>query len=255
MKKINKKKIITLIPARMGSSRFPGKPLKTINGKSMIQTVYENASKSKITDHTFVATCDKIIFDHILKIGGHAIMTSKKHQRASDRCAEALIKLEKKLKKRFDIVVMIQGDEPLIKTSMLNKAIKPLLINDSINVVNLAGYIKNNKELIDRNCIKIVIDKFNNAIYFSREPIPSKSKFKNKINYLKQVCVIPFRRDFLLMYNKLKETKLEKIESIDMLRLLENGYNVHIVPTNYYSHAVDTPSDISIIQKYLNDLN
>ena len=88
----------------------------------MIQTVYENASKSKITDHTFVATCDKIIFDHILKIGGQAIMTSKKHQRASDRCAEALIKL-KKIQKRFDIVVMIQGDEPLIKTSMLNKAI------------------------------------------------------------------------------------------------------------------------------------
>ena len=246
-----KQKILTLIPARMASSRLPGKPLRKINGKTMIQIVLENAKKSKLSDFIAVATCDKIIANHIKDLGGNVIMTSKSHQRASDRCAEAMLKIEKKLKYKFDIVIMIQGDEPMVSKEMIDISIKPFLKDKKVNIVNLLGKIKDKKELNDKSCIKVVTNKFNKAIYFSREPIPSKSKFNKKINYQKQVCVIPFRRDFLIVYNKMKETTLEKIESIDMLRLIENGYIIQMVKTSKYTHAVDTFSDLKLVSKLL----
>lgn len=247
----HKKKILTIIPARMGSSRFPGKPLKKINGKSMIQIILEQALSSKLSSYVFVATCDKQIADHVNMINGNVIMTSSKHERASDRCAEAMRKLEKKLRIKFDIVVMIQGDEPMISSKMIDKSILPFYKDKSIQVANLLGKIKDNDELCDPSCIKVVIDKFDNAIYFSREPIPSSRNYKNKVIYNKQVCVIPFKRDFLIKYNKLKETKLEKAESIDMLRVIENNYKIKMIRINKYTHAVDTPSDLKLVSKLM----
>ena len=234
----------------MGSSRFPGKPMKKINGTPMIEIVYRNCLKCKLTSKVVVATCDKIIFKHIQKIGGEAVMTSPKHSRASDRCAEALKKIENKNKFFFDIVMMVQGDEPMINSKMLNQALMPMIKNKNINVINLVAKINDRKEFNDRNCIKVVQDKFKNAIYFSREPIPT--VYKSSHNYMKkQVCVIPFRRNFLIKYLKMNETELEKIESLDMMRILENGYKVKLVSTKYNSHAVDTPRDLKLVSKIL----
>lgn len=243
-------KILSIIPARMGSSRFPGKPLKLINGKPMIQYVFENSKKSKFIDKTIIATCDDEIKNFIISIGGEVIMTSKKHERASDRSYEAMIKLEKKLKKKFDIIVMIQGDEPMITSKMIDKSIKPLIKNKKIGVVNIVSKIKDKKEFNDKNCIKVVKDKDNNALYFSRSPIPFLSKI-NKRFIKKQVCSIPFRRDTLIYYFRKKLSSLEKIESIDMLRFLENGIKVKLVETDKYTHAVDTLSDIKKVQKLM----
>ena len=247
-----KKKVIALIPARMGSSRFPGKPMKKILDKPMIEIVYNNVCRSKLTNCTYVATCDLIIYNHIIKIGGNAIMTSSKHERASDRCAEALKKIEKKHRLKYDIVIMVQGDEPLIKAKNIDKAVKPMINDNRIHVINILGKILNYKELNDKNCIKVITDTYNNALYFSRSPIPYFSKFKNLFPYAgKQICVIPFKRDFLIKYNSMKQTRLEKVESVDMLRVLENGYDVRMIPMNIINQSVDTLSDLKKVERIL----
>ena len=243
-------KVIAIIPARMNSSRFPGKPLAKINNKEMIKVVYENVSKSNLLNKVVVATCDKEIYNFIISIGGEAIMTSIKHQRASDRCAEALKKIEKKERIKFDIAVMVQGDEPLINKNMIQAALTPMIKNPKINVINLIGLIKTKNELNDKNCIKVVFNNKLEALYFSRSPIPNSNIFSYH-NYYKQICVIPFRRKFLDKYLELRPTKLEINESIDMMRILEHGYNVNFVKTNYHNQSVDTPSDIKKVEKFL----
>ena len=249
---MSKKRVIALIPARMGSSRFPGKPMKNILGKPMIEIVYNNVSKSKLTNYTYVATCDLIIYNHIISVGGNAIMTSSKHERASDRCAEALKKIEKKHKVKYDIVIMVQGDEPLIKAKNIDKAVKPMINDNKIHVINILGKILNYKEFNDKNCIKVITDYNNNALYFSRSPIPYFSKFINLFPHAgKQICVIPFRRDFLIKYNSMKQTRLEKTESVDMLRVLENGYNVKMIPMNIINQSVDTLSDLKKVERII----
>ncbi len=244
------KKILAVIPARMGSSRFPGKPMALINGKPMIGHVYERVSQSSELDITAVATCDCEIFNYIESIGGVAVMTSAKHERASDRCAEALIKLENNNNTTYDIVVMVQGDEPMTHPEMISEAIKPMIDDESIQIVNLLGEIDDVFEFEDRNCIKVVCDLENNALFFSREPIPTRSKVNN-ITMQKQVCIIPFRRNFLLKYNDLKPTPLEVAESVDMMRVLEHGYKVKMAPTKHKTYAVDTPEDLKKVEKYI----
>ncbi|MCW7482129.1 3-deoxy-manno-octulosonate cytidylyltransferase [Leptospira kanakyensis] len=243
-------KVLGLIPARMGSSRFPGKPMAKILGKPMIGHVYENVIQSKSLDSTYVATCDKEIFDYILSIGGNAVMTSSAHERASDRCAEALLAIEKEKGFQYDIIVMIQGDEPMTKSEMIDEAINPMLSDKSIKIVNLLAPIESLEEFEDRNCIKVVCDLNGNAIYFSREPIPTRSK-TNSIDMQKQVCIIPFVRNFLIEYTKLVPTPLEIAESVDMMRVLEHGFKVKMIPTNYKSYAVDTPEDLVRVEKIL----
>lgn len=235
--------ILALIPARMGSSRFPGKPMVPINGKPMIGHVYERVAKSPFLSATAVATCDQEIFDYVQSLGGTAVMTSKAHERASDRCAEALLLLEEMNKTHYDIVVMIQGDEPLTHANMIAEAVKPMLEDSQISVVNLLGEIKDNSEFEDRNCIKVVHDLKYDAMYFSREPIPTRYKVDN-VPMGKQVCVIPFRRDYLLKYTSLSPTPLEIAESVDMMRVLEHGMKVRMVPTKYQTQSVDTPDDL-----------
>ena len=242
--------IIALIPARMGSSRFPGKPMAKILGKPMIGHVFENVRHNKLLNDVVVATCDKEIYDHIESIGGKAIMTSNEHERASDRCAEALLIIENEENIKFDIVVMVQGDEPMIKSEMITEALNPIINNPNILVTNLLGKIEDNSEFEDPNCIKVVCDLKYDALYFSREPIPTRSKSKN-IPMGKQICIIPFRRDFLIQYNNLKPTPLEIVESIDMMRILENGMKVRMVPTEYNTYAVDTEGDLRKVEKLL----
>tara|TARA_Y100000389_G_scaffold201331_1_gene243780 strand:- start:1110 stop:1847 length:738 start_codon:yes stop_codon:yes gene_type:complete len=244
-------KVLLLIPARMGSSRFPGKPLAKISGISMIRRVYINSIKSKLITDAYVATCDNSIYKHMKAINGNVIMTSKKHDRASDRCAEALLKIEKKLKKKYDIVLMIQGDEPMVNKDMIREVLKPFRKkNNRVNVVNLIYQIRNVNELKNRNTIKVVKNLNNEAMYFSRSVIPDLIGKINKL-YFKQVCLIPFKRNFLIKYINMKPTYLENIESIDMLRIMEHGYKVNLVKTKHFTHAVDNKKDIKIVEKYI----
>jgi 3-deoxy-manno-octulosonate cytidylyltransferase (CMP-KDO synthetase) len=245
--------VIALIPARMGSSRFPGKPMAKILDKPMIGHVYERVSKCDLLIKTVVATCDKEILEYIESIGGEAVMTSANHDRASDRCAEALIYLEEKDGMQYDIIVMVQGDEPMTNPKMVNEAVEPMLEDSSILVTNLLGDIENTKEFEDKNCIKVVCDLNNNALYFSREPIPTGKFGGSKMK--KQVCIIPFKREFLLTYTNLEPTPLEIAESIDMMRVLEHGLKVLMIPTKYQSHAVDTQSDLLNVERIMKTLN
>jgi 3-deoxy-manno-octulosonate cytidylyltransferase (CMP-KDO synthetase) len=246
------KKILALIPARMGSSRFPGKPMTIILGKPMIGHVYENVSASKILSDTVVATCDEEIINYIHSIGGKAVMTGSHHERASDRCAEALQILEKQNGITYDIVVMIQGDEPMTNAEMIEESVRPVVENSEVVVTNLLGKIDTKEEFEDRNCIKVVCDQKGNALYFSREPIPTRSR-STDIPMGKQVCVISFTRDFLLEYIEMPPTPLEIAESVDMMRVLENGYRVTMIPTKHESYSIDVDSDKKKVEEYLKE--
>lgn len=246
-------KILALIPARMGSSRFPGKPMARLSGKPMIGHVYERVARNPILATTVVATCDQEIADYIKSIGGRAVMTGSHHERASDRCAEALEILEAEDEVTYDIVVMVQGDEPMTHPDMISEAVRPMLEDASLQIVNLLGKIESAAEFEDRNCIKVVCDLQGNALYFSREPIPTRSKV-SEIPMAKQVCIIPFRRDFLIEYTRMAPTPLEIVESVDMMRVLEHGLKVRMVPTIYSSYAVDTPADLAKVEQLLQPL-
>jgi 3-deoxy-manno-octulosonate cytidylyltransferase (CMP-KDO synthetase) len=245
--------IVALIPARMGSSRFPGKPMAALLGKPMIGHVYERVSQNPLLTITVVATCDREIYDYIESIGGRAVMTGSHHERASDRCAEALGVLEKEDGVTYDIVVMVQGDEPMTHPDMVTEAVQPMLDDPSIRITNLLGKIQSPAEFEDRNCIKAVCDLQGNALYFSREPIPTRFLGKD-IPMGKQVCIIPFRRDFLLQYTNLSPTPLEIAESVDMLRVLEHGMKVRMIPTRHNTHAVDTPADLLTVEQLMQAL-
>lgn len=234
----------------MGSSRFPGKPLAKLLGKPMIGHVYERVARNPLLSLTAVATCDPEIADYVRSIGGRAVMTGSHHERASDRCAEALEIIEAEDRLRYDIVVMVQGDEPMIHPEMISEAVQPMLEDASLQIVNLLGKIESNTEFEDRNCIKVVCDLQNNALYFSREPIPTRAKVA-VIPMAKQVCVIPFRRDFLIQYTQLAPTPLEIAESVDMMRVLEHGLKLRMVPTRHDSHAVDTPGDLELVARLM----
>jgi 3-deoxy-manno-octulosonate cytidylyltransferase (CMP-KDO synthetase) len=244
-------RIIGIIPARMASSRFPGKPMADIVGTPMIGHVYLRSKMAKVLDDVYVATCDTEIHDYIKSIGGKAVMTGNHHERASDRAAEALLKIEKMEGYKADIVVMIQGDEPMLHPQMIEQAVEPMKKNPDIKVVNLLGKMNSINEFEDPNEVKVVVDNQNHALYFSREPIPSRKKGSKNVPMYKQICIIPFTRDFLLKYTDLKPTPLEIIESVDMLRVLEYGYHVHMVPTEYETYSVDTPQDLEEVSKLM----
>jgi 3-deoxy-manno-octulosonate cytidylyltransferase (CMP-KDO synthetase) len=214
-----------------------------ILGKPMIGHVYERVSRAACLELTAVATCDAEIFDYITSIGGVAVMTSDRHERASDRCAEALQVLEESNGVRYDVVVMVQGDEPMTHPNMIEEALAPMRKDPSIQVVNLLGQIADDAEWEDRNCIKVVCDLHHNAMYFSREPIPTRCKVADAPRG-KQVCIIPFRRDYLLQYTRMAPTPLEVAESVDMMRILEHGGKVKMVPTRHATQSVDTPQDL-----------
>lgn len=236
-------KIIAIIPARMGSSRFPGKPLAPILGLPMIEHVYRRTAMSEMLEAIYVATCDREIYDVVVTFGGEAIMTADTHKRASDRVAEIAQHME------GDIFVMVQGDEPMIFPEMIDLALGPLLHDPTVLCTNLAAPIRSEEEFQDPNTIKVVMAQNGDALYFSREPIPTRQRLPfSQFPAYKQVCVISFRRDFLLRYAALEPTPLEQAESIDMLRALEHGYPIRMVKSDYMTQSVDTPEDLARVE-------
>ena len=236
--------IIAIVPARMGSTRFPGKPLADIHGVPMVGHVAIRTAMCTLLTATYIATCDDVIMEYAAKRNLKAVMTSDKHTRCTDRTAEAMLKIEKELGLTADIVVMVQGDEPMVTPGMIEAAVRPMLDDPSLQVVNLMADLANTQEFEDPSEVKVVTDLRGNALYFSREPIPSRKKGVADVPMKKQVCIIPFRREYLLKFNSLPETPLEIIESVDMMRILENGDTVRMVPIHERTLSVDTPEDL-----------
>lgn len=242
--------IIGIIPARMGSSRFPGKPLMPIHGTPLVGHVYFRAKMCSLLDEVYIATPDQEIAEYASSIGAKAVMGRNDHRGCSNIMGEVLFKIEKETGRTPDIVVMLQGDEPMITPDMIELAIKPFLEDPSTEVVNLMAPIKTEEEHQDPNCPKVVVDRNNFALYFSREAIPSKKKWKGgTYPRYKQVCIIPFKRDFLIEFNEWEITPHEEIESIDMNRVLEYGRKVKMVYEEVETYAVDTPEDLKRVEQ------
>jgi 3-deoxy-manno-octulosonate cytidylyltransferase (CMP-KDO synthetase) len=230
--------VVAVIPARMGSSRFPGKPIAPLLGRPILVHVYRRVAMSAAVSATYVATCDEEIRAVAEGFGAPVIMTSRAHERASDRVAEAARQLD------ADIVVLVQGDEPMTMPGMIDAAVAPMIDDPSIPCVNLTTRIATEAEWRDPNTIKVVTDLRGNALFFSRQPIPSAGvRGFGAIPVYKQVCIIPFRRAALSEYAALAPTPLELAESIDMMRFLEHGRRVRMVESDVDSHAVDTEAD------------
>ena len=245
---------IGIIPARYSSSRFPGKPLVMINGKSMIQRVYEQAEKVDVLSDIIVATDDERIYNHVKNFNGKVMMTSPNHQSGTERCNEVIEYLKKSSPgKKSDIVINIQGDEPLIDPVQIKK-VASCFTNKNIQIATLLKKISSNEELFNFNIVKSVFGKNNQAIYFSRQPIPfligkKNSEWLNFCNYYKHIGIYAYRADILKEITNLKPSPLEIAESLEQLRWLENGYKINIALTDIESYAVDSPEDL---KKFIN---
>lgn len=236
--------IIGIIPSRYNSTRFPGKPLVDIGGKSMIQRVYEQTQKVRSFSKIIVATDDVRIEEHVKSFGGDVIMTSTEHQSGTDRCGEVV----RKLKENYDIVVNIQGDEPFIQPEQLEKLIATF---DDVNtqIATLAIKLKNSEDIFSPNIVKVVFSVLGNALYFSRNPIPfnrnaEREKWVNTTSYYKHLGIYAFRSDILRKINTLQQSTLEKAESLEQLRWLENDFKIKLVETDIDTIGVDTPEDL-----------
>jgi 3-deoxy-manno-octulosonate cytidylyltransferase (CMP-KDO synthetase) len=238
-------KAVAVIPARMGSSRFPGKPLAPILGRPMLQWVYEGTRKCGSLADVIVATCDDEIAEAARRFGAPVAMTSPSHERASDRVAEAARGID------ADVVVMVQGDEPMVSPDMIDSAVRPFSDPDVL-CTNLVSAIETADDFNDPNTIKVVFGPSHDALYFSRAPIPSATRqgFRSGLAY-RQVCVIGFRAPFLQEYTRLAPTRLEQEESVDMMRILEHGRPVRLVPVTFVSYPVDTPDDLRRVERLL----
>lgn len=236
-------KAIAIIPARMGSSRFPGKPMAQILGIPMVGHCYYRARMCPAVAATYVATCDTEIVDYIASIGGKAIMTSPAHSRASDRTAEAMTIIERQNGERVDVVIMVQGDEPLILPDTISETLRHFG-EPEVEIVNIMSRLRTLEQFADKNNVKVVVNQRMDALYMSREPIPSPWHGLDNVPMYMQVGVIAFRRDALIRFNGMAQTVLEKIESVDMNRVLEAGGSVRMVLTEAITIGVDTPKEL-----------
>jgi 3-deoxy-manno-octulosonate cytidylyltransferase (CMP-KDO synthetase) len=231
--------IIAIIPVRMASTRLPGKPLADILGLPMVEHVRRRVSLSPLFKEVIVATCDQEILDVVLRYGGKALMTANTHTRCTDRVAEAVDALE------ADIVINVQGDEPLVNPAMFQALVEPLMNCPDLPCTNLMAAIDSDSDFNSPDVVKTVCDINGNAVYFSREPIPSVKKAESLIfPKYKQLGIIAFRKHFLLRFTSLPQTPLEKVESVDMLRAIEHGYKIRMVLSPFKAVGVDTPADL-----------
>ncbi len=238
---------IGIIPARFDSTRFPGKPLADIMGKSMIQRVYEQSLKSKLLSEVVVATDDNRIYDHVLAFGGDALMTGKNHLNGTSRSNEAISLLESR-GKYYDSVVNIQGDEPFIDPVQIDTVAR-MFSQSGIQIGTLVKKINSKSELFDNNVVKVVFSTQKIALYFSRNAIPfqrgiDKESWLQNCTYFKHIGIYGYRVDVLKKIAEMPPGILEKAESLEQLRWLENGINVSVDITDYESISIDTPEDL-----------
>lgn len=245
----NSLRFVAIIPARYASTRFPGKPLVEIGGKSMIQRVFEQVKLA--VDDVYVATDDQRIYEAVLAFGGNAIMTSNQHKSGTDRCFEAFTKIDE----WFDVVINVQGDEPFIQPEQI-ESLQNCFIDDETQIATLVKRIteKDIDSLFNPNTPKVVIDNQNNALYFSRSPIPYKrgSKEENWLNeheYYKHIGIYAYRSEVLNEIVKMPPSKLEITESLEQLRWLENGMRVKVGFTDVETQGIDTPEDLERVMK------
>lgn len=244
--------ITAIIPARFASTRFPGKPLVKIAGKSMIERVCERVGRSKTIDRVIVATDDQRIFQAVTGFGGEAWMTRDDHASGTDRLAEVADKLQ------TDLVVNVQGDEPLISPAMIDSAVAPLRDDPSIPMGTLKSAITEWQEFRDPNVVKVVTDHVGNALYFSRSPIPfprdewqTASSPMASLGAYKHIGLYVYRRDFLLKFAGMPQSRFEELEKLEQLRVLENGYKIRVVETDQTCIGVDTPEDVARVEMLL----
>lgn len=242
-------KILGIIPARFGSTRFPGKPLVDIDGKSMIQRVYEQCIKSNRLSKVVIATDDDRIFNHVREFGGNAAMTSPQHQSGTDRCAEIL---KQEAQGEWNVVINIQGDEPFIHPDQIDLLCATFDSADT-QISTLIKKITSPDELFNHNNVKVVMNKKNEAIYFSRSPIPYNRNFPEQewlkhSSYYKHIGIYGYRTDVLLEIAELAKTNLEITESLEQLRWIENAYTIKAAITSLESIAIDTPEDLAKVK-------
>ena len=237
--------IVGIIPARYASTRFPGKPLIDIQGKTMLQRVYGQAAKSKQLNKVIVATDDERIFNHVKNFGGEAVMTAAHHPSGTDRCWDALQQLEE----NFQYVINIQGDEPFIEPEQIDELANELKDGTTELATQMIA-VDNHEILFDKGEVKIVLNPNNEALYFSRMVIPfikgvDEKKWHLHHTYYRHVGMYAYRKDILEKITKLPVSSLEKTESLEQLRWVENGFKIKCVVTKYESHCIDTPEDIT----------
>jgi len=244
-----KQKVVGVIPARYGSSRFPGKILADICGKPMIQRVYEQCKKSELLDRLIVAVDDLRVFDIVRKFGGEAVMTRTDHKSGTDRLAEAVEKLD------VSIVVNIQGDQPLFDPVMIDEAVRPLLTDKNLQMSTLKIKI-GEEDYNDPAVVKVVVDENDFALYFSRSLIPF-SRDRVAVDVYEHVGLYVYRKDFLLEISTLPQSVLEKTEMLEQLRVLEKGYKIKVVETKsdrISGISIDTPQDLQKVIEIINEM-
>ncbi len=243
--------ILGIIPARFASSRLFGKILADIEGKPMIQHTYENAKKSNLLNEIIIAVDDTKVANVAQSFGAKVIMTPKELQSGSDRAAYVINNIPE-----AEIIVNIQADEPFIKSTMIDQAIEPLLFDKNVNVSTLAKRIDSIEDLRSPSVVKVVFDYNNFAMYFSRSPIPFVRDAKTNSEKIqiaeiyKHIGLYVFRKEYLLKFTKLQPTDLEKTEKLEQLRMLENGFKIKIVTTEFDTISVDTQEDLERVRRY-----
>jgi len=240
-----KMSVVVVIPARYGSSRFPGKPLALLAGKPMIQHVYERARRSSLISDVVVATDDQRIGRAVEQFGGKAVMTSPSHLSGTDRVAEVASKLA------ADVVVNVQGDEPLIRPEVIDQVVRPLLEDSSLQMVTLAHRIEDPDDLENPDVVKVCIDQESYALSFSRSADLEKSEGSSPSHILKHVGLYAYRRPYLLGLAALEPTARERSSDLEQLRPLEHGCRIKVVETEYVSHGVDRPQDLERAERIL----
>ena len=243
-------KAVGVIPARLGATRYPGKPMALIHGMPMVGHCYHRTRLTPGLAATYVATCDEEIAAYVRSIGGSAIMTATTHTRAMTRTAEAVEHIESATGEAVDIVVMVQGDEPLILPETIAESLSPFR-DPAVEIVNVMSRLRTLEQFVDKNNVKVVVDQNNDALYYSREPIPSPWRGVEGVPMYMQTGIIAFRRDVLLRFNRMAETRLEQIESVDMNRVLETGGRIRMVLTEAITIGVDTPQELKDAEKLM----
>lgn len=243
--------VVGVIPARYGSTRLAAKALVDILGKPMIQHIYERTKAAPILDDLIVATDDERIKETVDAFGGKAVLTSKEHSSGTERLTEVVFDLDVK------IIVNIQGDEPLVHPSMINDVAYALLENPKLVMATLKHQITDVNEINNPNVVKVVTDKDNFALYFSRSAIPNMTRTKEQstINVYKHIGIYAYTKDFLLTFKGLKQSRLEVAESLEQLRALEHGYQIKVIETKHNTVGVDTEEDLRKATAILKNAN